>query len=191
MELEAALQRGPNYWRTSTIYLDFEHYNYADIALPRTLWLQGHPAQVSKRARQSVKDAASMGHPVPLSRALVWAVSVFLWAGDLQSADEHTDWLISYAESHSLGPYLAVGRGYKVRRPSTGESQKAGLRSCRVVWRCSTPRVTSCLPRRSTSPSFRDLQRLDRSPKAWRRPTRRSDWSRQTATSVKCRSYYV
>jgi hypothetical protein len=31
-----------------------------------------------KRARQSVKDAASMGHPVPLSRALVWPVSVFL-----------------------------------------------------------------------------------------------------------------
>jgi hypothetical protein len=54
-----------------------------------------------------------MGHPVPLSRALVWAVSVFLWAGDLQGADEHTDWLISHAESHSLGPYPAIGRGYK------------------------------------------------------------------------------
>jgi hypothetical protein len=53
-----------------------------------------------------------MGHPVPQSRPLVWPVSVFLWAGDLQSADGHTDWLISHAESHSLGPYLAVGRGY-------------------------------------------------------------------------------
>jgi hypothetical protein len=41
--------------------------------------VQGNPAEAVKRARQSVKDAASMGHPVPLSRALVWAVSVFLW----------------------------------------------------------------------------------------------------------------
>ncbi len=112
-ELEAALQGGPGYQQTSTIYLDFEHYNYAGVALARTLWLQGRPAQAMERARQSVKDAASMGHPVALSRALVWAVYVFLWAGDLDSADEHTDWLISHAESHSLGPYLAVGRGYK------------------------------------------------------------------------------
>jgi len=113
VELEAALRRGPGYQRTSAIYLDFEHYNYAGVALARTLWLQGHPAQAVERARRSVKDSASMGHPVPLSRTLVWAVSVFLWAGDLESADEHADWLISHAESHSLGPYLAVGRGYK------------------------------------------------------------------------------
>ena len=112
-ELEAALQRGPGYERTSTIYLDFDHYNYAGVALARTLWLQGHPAQAVERARQSVKDAAAMDHPVPLSRALIWAVSVFLWTGDLRRADEHTDWLISHAESHCLGPYLAVGRGYK------------------------------------------------------------------------------
>ena len=30
-----------------------------------------------------------------------------------RSAEEHVDWLISHAESHSLGPYLAVARGYK------------------------------------------------------------------------------
>jgi len=113
VELEAALRRGPGYQRTSTIYLDFEHYNYAGVALARTLWLQGHTAQAVELARQSVKDAASMGHPVPLSRALVWTISVLLWADDLQSAEEHTDWFISHAESHSLGPYLAVGRGFK------------------------------------------------------------------------------
>jgi predicted ATPase len=112
-QLEAALQGGPGYRRTSTINLDFEHYNYAGIAFARTLWLQGHPTQAVERARQSVKDAASMGHPVALSRALVWAVYVFLWAGDLDSAGAHTDLLVSHAESHSLGPYLAVGQGYK------------------------------------------------------------------------------
>jgi predicted ATPase/DNA-binding winged helix-turn-helix (wHTH) protein len=112
-ELEAALQLGPGHARARTIYLDFEHYNYAGIALARTLWLQGYPVQAMERARVSVEEAASKSHPVPLSRALVWAISVFLWAGDLASADAYTDRLISHAESHSLGPYLAVAQGYK------------------------------------------------------------------------------
>jgi predicted ATPase/DNA-binding winged helix-turn-helix (wHTH) protein len=112
-ELEAALRLGPGHMRSRTIYLDFEHYNYADIALARTLWLQGYPAQAMERARESVENAASKIHPVPLSRALVWAISVFLWSGDLESADTYTDRLISHAESHSLGPYRAVAQGYK------------------------------------------------------------------------------
>ena len=112
-ELETAVRLGPGHMRTGTIYLDFEHYNYADIALARTLWLQGYPVQAIERARESVENAASKIHPVPLSRALVWAISVFLWAGALESADDHTDRLISHAKSHSLGPYLAVAQGYK------------------------------------------------------------------------------
>jgi tetratricopeptide (TPR) repeat protein len=128
-ELEAALQGGPGYQKTSTIYLDFEHYNYAGVALARTLWLQGRPAQAVERARRSVKDAASMGHPVALSRALVWAVYVFLWVGDLDGADEHTDWLTSHAESHSLGPYLAVGRGYKGAVAIRRGDAKSGVES--------------------------------------------------------------
>jgi hypothetical protein len=38
---------------------------------------------------------------------------IFLWIGDLSSAEEHVDWSILHAEAHSLGPYLAVARGYK------------------------------------------------------------------------------
>jgi predicted ATPase/DNA-binding winged helix-turn-helix (wHTH) protein len=112
-ELEAALRLGTGHARARTIYLDFEHYNYADIALARTLWLQGYPVQAMARAHCSVADAASKSHPVPLSRALVWAISVFLWAGDLDGADDHTDRLAAHAQSHSLGPYLAVAQGYK------------------------------------------------------------------------------
>jgi tetratricopeptide (TPR) repeat protein len=54
-----------------------------------------------------------MGHPVTLSAALNWAISVFLCTGDLLSADEYIDRLISQAKTHSLAPYVAVGRGYK------------------------------------------------------------------------------
>lgn len=112
-ELEAALQSAPSYRPTSTIYVDYEHYNYAGVALARTLWLQGHPAQAMELANRSVKEASSMAHPVAVSRALVWAVSVFLWVGDLQSADANTELLISHAESQAMEPYIALGRGYK------------------------------------------------------------------------------
>jgi hypothetical protein len=66
-----------------------------------------------ERVRQGVKNAASIGHPVPLSRALVWGVAVFIWAGDIEGADEHANRLVSLAELHALQPYLAIGQGYK------------------------------------------------------------------------------
>jgi tetratricopeptide (TPR) repeat protein len=127
--LEAALHGGPGDPRTSAIKLDFAHYNYAGAALARTLWLQGHPAQAVECARRSVADAVCMGHPVPLSRALVWAVSVFLWAGDLDSADAHADRLIAHAESHSLGPHLVVARGYKGELAIRRGDAKGGVAS--------------------------------------------------------------
>ena len=111
-ELEAAL-RAPRPPRASTIYLGFDHHNRASTTLARTLWLQGYPAQAVERARQTIAEAAGMDHPVTLYLALVWAVPVFLWTGDLKSAEEYTDRFIAHAETHSLGPYVAVGRGLK------------------------------------------------------------------------------
>jgi hypothetical protein len=64
--------------------------------------------------------------------ALIWAVPMFLWAGDLESAEEYTDRFVAHAESHSLGPYAAVGRGFAgalaVRRgqPSKGAENLLG-----------------------------------------------------------------
>ena len=65
------------------------------------------------RANQIVKDAQRVDHPVTLTIVLHWAASVFLWVGDLVNAEKHIDCFISRAETHSLGPYLAVGRGLK------------------------------------------------------------------------------
>jgi tetratricopeptide (TPR) repeat protein len=112
-ELERALPVGPSVHRAGTLYLDFERYNYALINLARTLWLQGYGGQALERAHQGVENAASIGHPVPLSRALVWAVAVFIRAGDFAGADEHADRLVSFAEQHALEPYLAIGQGHK------------------------------------------------------------------------------
>jgi predicted ATPase/DNA-binding winged helix-turn-helix (wHTH) protein len=112
-ELEAAFQQAPGSERIPTIYLGFDCYNWAGIPLARNLWLQGYPAQAVERTNWIVKDAERVDHPVTLTIALHWAASVFLWVGDLANAEKHIDRFISRAETHSLGPYLAVGRGLK------------------------------------------------------------------------------
>ena len=125
VELEAALLRAPHSPRTTTIYLGFDGKNLAGGILARNLWLQGHPIRSAERARQTILDAAGMDHSLTLCIALVWGISVFLWSGDLTSAEGHIDRLIARAESHSLAPYLLVGRGFKAE----AEIRKGGARS--------------------------------------------------------------
>ncbi len=132
-ELEAALRHAPREQRTTTAYLGFEGKSLAGAVLARTLWLQGQPAQAVERARQTVEDAACMDHPLTLSIALIWAVSVLLWTGDLRGAEQCVDRLISCAESNSLTPHLLVGHGFKgelaIRRGDAGSGVES-LRSC-------------------------------------------------------------
>ncbi|MDM0019478.1 ATP-binding protein [Variovorax saccharolyticus] len=111
--LEAAIAGAVQSTQASTIYSGFDHANRASIALARTLWLQGYPAQAVIVAQRAVDDARQLDHPVTLCIALIWAVSVYLWVGDLDRAERDIDSFIAYAESHSLTPYLAVGRGIK------------------------------------------------------------------------------
>jgi predicted ATPase/DNA-binding winged helix-turn-helix (wHTH) protein len=112
-ELEAALDRGPRFQRTSTAHLGFDGRILGKAILARNFWLQGHPDQAMERARQAVAEAAPMEHSLTLAIALIWAISVFLWTGELQSAKVYIDMLISLAESHSLAPYLLVARAFK------------------------------------------------------------------------------
>jgi predicted ATPase/DNA-binding winged helix-turn-helix (wHTH) protein len=133
VELEAALQDRPGSQPINATYLGFDARNIAGVVMARTLWLQGYPEQAVERARQTVKDAALGDHQVTLAIALVWSISVFLWVGDLSSAEEHLDWLMSCARSYSLGPYLSVCRGFKgelaLRRGDAAVSVE-GLRLC-------------------------------------------------------------
>jgi tetratricopeptide (TPR) repeat protein len=109
--LEAAWH-GPGTERISTVH-GFDHRNRAGISLARELWLQGRPAAARQLARQTVTEAAQMDHPITLCIALIWAVSIDLWSGDLDGAEENLDRFIAHAETRSMGPYLAVGRGVK------------------------------------------------------------------------------
>jgi predicted ATPase/DNA-binding winged helix-turn-helix (wHTH) protein len=132
-ELEAALRSGAQSRWTTTVYLGFDGGILAGAILARTLWLQGYPALAVARARLAVQAAAGTDHPLTHSIALVWAISVFLWAGDLQLADEHVDRLFSCAEPHALRPYLAVGRGFRAElaiRRGDAAAGVASLRAC-------------------------------------------------------------
>jgi predicted ATPase/DNA-binding winged helix-turn-helix (wHTH) protein len=132
VELEALRRIWPRSQPTRSIYLAYDRHYRAGIALARTLWLQGYPAQAVERAELSIQGAEQMDHPASLVVVLAWAASVFLWTGDLQSAAAHIDSCISLAESHSLGPLVAVGQARKaelaIRRRDAANGVK-GLRA--------------------------------------------------------------
>ena len=126
-ELEASLLPWSRSQRTSTIYLAADRHYRSGVALARTLWLQGYPVQAVERVRQTIVDVGRMDHPVSLTGVLTWAISIFVWTGDLRSAEEHADWLIAYADSHSLRPNVAVGRGLKGELAILRDNAESGV----------------------------------------------------------------
>jgi len=112
-ELEASFRYWSRSPQTNEVYLGFDHHILVGIGLARNWWLQGHPAQARQCVRQTIRDAERKNHPASLGLALSWAPGIFLWTGDLASAEEHADRLVSHAESHSFRPYLAVALGYQ------------------------------------------------------------------------------
>ena len=111
--LEAALRHRPDSERSGTAYVGLDAQVTANVALARTLWFQGHPAAAVERMHLAIKDAERTDHPVTLAIALQWAGTMFLANGDVRGAEAHIDWFISYADSRSLAPYVAVGHGLK------------------------------------------------------------------------------
>ncbi len=109
--LEASLRHWSSPHRTSAIYLAADRHYRAGVALARALWLQGHPTQAMERAHQAIEEVTH--HPVALTGALAWVIGVFFWSGDLGSAEMYIQRFLSDAESHFLGPNVAVGEGLK------------------------------------------------------------------------------
>jgi predicted ATPase/DNA-binding winged helix-turn-helix (wHTH) protein len=111
--LESALAQLPLSPQINSLHLGFDYRNRARITLARVLWIRGCPDQAVTLARQSVEEAIRINHPIKLCMALLWAMSVFLWNEDLESAEEYTDRFIAQAEKHSLAPYQTIGVGAK------------------------------------------------------------------------------
>jgi predicted ATPase/DNA-binding winged helix-turn-helix (wHTH) protein len=103
--------RGPKTFNSTRF--GFDQFIRARIALARTLWILGFPEQAVSEARSAIDEAESLDHPVTLCMALIWAISVFLWVGDLAAVANCLDRFADKAETHSLAPYIAVALGVK------------------------------------------------------------------------------
>jgi predicted ATPase/DNA-binding winged helix-turn-helix (wHTH) protein len=126
MRILSQSHRGP-------ILLSYDPHYHSYIALARTHWLQGYPAQALELARQAVEASEAMGHPAALALVLAGAASIFLWAGDLDNAQYHTDLSLSQAEANALGPLVAIGHGRKARLAILRGDTKAGVRDLQAT----------------------------------------------------------
>jgi predicted ATPase len=88
------------------------HHERPRINLARTLWLLGYPDQAVELARRTVDGFAAI-EPVTIPIALLWGGCPFRWSGDLATAQDCIERLISEAERHALTPFQAVGHGLK------------------------------------------------------------------------------
>jgi predicted ATPase/DNA-binding winged helix-turn-helix (wHTH) protein len=109
--LEAALAPAPASNSTKARRFGF-HYQRPRINLARTFWLLGYPERAVQIVRETIDGFAAI-EPVTVPIALLWGGCVFRWSGDLVSAKECIDRLISEAERHALTPFQAVGYGLR------------------------------------------------------------------------------
>ena len=125
-ELELSLRKSPPSARSRTIHYGFDHRNRSGIALARTLWLCGHAEQARRIARQTVREAAQLDHPVTYCIALIWSLSVHLWMEDFAAADADLAAFTECAEVNRFGPYIAAASGFRgeiaVQQGGTGEA---------------------------------------------------------------------
>jgi hypothetical protein len=73
----------------------------------------GEVDQATGLAQQTIADAAKLRHPVTLCIALIWGITVSLWAGDAEGSERMIGSFVAHADKHSLNPYTAVGMGYR------------------------------------------------------------------------------
>jgi predicted ATPase/DNA-binding winged helix-turn-helix (wHTH) protein len=132
LELEALMAQRAHTRQASTIYLGYDRHYRAEIALARTLWLQGYPDEAAERARRAVREAERLDRPESLAVVLAWAASVFLWTGDLGSAEEQITASLFHAESQSLQPLVVLGRARRGELAIRQGDVRGGVESLRA-----------------------------------------------------------
>lgn len=94
-------------------FFGYDHRVRALVALARALWLRGLSERALEVARQVIDEAMDREHPIDFCIAFIYAVPVFIWAGDFNEADALIGRLVAHAVKNSLGPYHAVGLALK------------------------------------------------------------------------------
>ena len=100
------------------------HYRTRALyGLARVLWLCGYPDRSLHPARQAIAEAAATGSPVNVSYSLVYNCYVFLWCGDLATAQSMIDEVTAqphwegrlmwfHVEALALNGELLIRRGH-------------------------------------------------------------------------------
>ena len=125
--LESAVMYVPASKHVDMLHFGLDYRNRAGICLARTLWLLGYADRATDVAKQTAREAGKLNHPLTLCIALIWAVSVYLWNGDWENAEESIEQLISHARNRALVPYEAAGIGVRGYLAVMRGDHQAGL----------------------------------------------------------------
>jgi len=102
-------------------------WSAAPSALARTLWLQGHPAAALAQVNLTIRDAARTEHPVTLLVALMYAISVLLWNGDHDEAEQQIARFLSNAQAHALRSHVLLGACFEAQLAISRGNLAAGI----------------------------------------------------------------
>jgi predicted ATPase/DNA-binding winged helix-turn-helix (wHTH) protein len=126
MRILSQSHRGP-------LLLSYDPHYRSYILLARTLWLQGYPVQALECARRGVEASEAMGHPAAFALVLAGAASIFLYTGNLDDSQHHTDLSLSLAEANALGPLVAIGHGRKAELAILRGNTEAGVKDLQTA----------------------------------------------------------
>ncbi|WP_394846711.1 winged helix-turn-helix domain-containing protein [Pendulispora brunnea] len=83
------------------------------IALARCLWLLGYADQARAVAERTIRYAGAFGNPTMQSLVRLWNLSVCLWSGDLEKAQEDLGVFASLAEANAFELYIVAANGFR------------------------------------------------------------------------------
>jgi predicted ATPase/DNA-binding winged helix-turn-helix (wHTH) protein len=125
-QIEAALLHQSTTESHGRGHFSLDYPDRAHITLARILWLQGYPDQAMEMTQQAIARAIAFGHPVKLTRALLWAFAVYAWNGEAEAYEDYADRIIQESSKHALGPFQAIGEAIKgVIRAAQGRIEES------------------------------------------------------------------
>jgi predicted ATPase/DNA-binding winged helix-turn-helix (wHTH) protein len=110
---ESAAARKLDSGRPYTLQFGYDYRTFGAFAFARALWLTGWPDRATDTARYAVDQAERLQQPLNLSLALLFAIPVFIWFGDWDTAESMIDTFVDHTARHALAPHHAVGIGFR------------------------------------------------------------------------------
>jgi tetratricopeptide (TPR) repeat protein len=95
------------------VRLGFDHRPRALVAVARNQWLFGHTERALAAAHYALDEAAATKHPVTIAAIIACTLPVFLWIGDLSTAEAIVNQLEDLATKNVLEPYRQIAVGFR------------------------------------------------------------------------------